>query len=69
MKRKLLNLFLILASAVLLQQGIAFSHLRFSMLGDYSRVVKNNDIDPSALFYMESTLALAAEKSVREKLR
>ena len=69
MKRKLLNLFLILASAVLLQQGIAFSHLRFLMLGDYSRVVKNNDIDPSALFYMESTLALAAEKSVREKLK
>ena len=69
MKRKLLNLFLILASVVLLQQGIAFSHSRFSMLGDYSRVVENNDIDPSALFYMESTLALAAEKGVREKLQ
>jgi len=69
MKRKLLNLFLILTSVVVLQQGIAFSHSRFSMLGDYSRVVKNNDIDPSALFYMESKLALSAEKSVREKLK
>jgi len=68
-KHKILHLLFFLAGIILLQQGISFSNLRVSFMGKHSRVVVEKDIDPSALFYMESDLALAAEKNIRDKLK
>jgi hypothetical protein len=67
MKVKIIKSVLFLVSLLMLQQGIAYSN-RFDTLSQHSAVIKENDIDPAALFYMESKMALDAEKRVRSKL-
>ena len=69
MKGKAAKLVLFLVGLVVLQQGIALGTQRFPALGRQSAVIADNNIDPSALFYTESPLALAAEKRVRNKLQ
>ena len=65
MKIKFFKSVLFLVSLLVLQQGIALSNSQFDQMRKQAEVVKKNDIDPSALFYTESKLALQAEKNVR----
>jgi hypothetical protein len=58
---------LFLLGLALLQQGIAFGNLHVRQLEKGAAVIADNDIDPSTLFYMESPLALRAEKIVRQR--
>jgi len=67
MKIKLIKSVLFLVSLLMLQQGIAYSN-RFDTLSQHTAIVEENDIDPAALFYMESKMALDAEKRVRSQL-
>lgn len=69
MKAKMAKLALFLLCMVALQQGIAFGNDHFTALEKQSAIISGKDIDPSALFYTESRLALAAEKSVRQRIR
>jgi hypothetical protein len=68
MKVKVTGLLLFLAGLIVLQQVIAFGNQRIEVLEMQSAVIKDRDIDPSALFYTESRLALAAEKQMRHKI-
>lgn len=69
MKAAAVKLVLFLAGLVILQQGIAFGHAHVDRLGRQAAVIADNDIDPSALFYTESRLALKAEKTVRRAIQ
>ncbi len=55
-----------IAALIMLQQLIAFGNNNFPHLQEQSSIIESNDIDPSALFYMESRLALSGEKTVRK---
>ncbi len=55
-----------IALLIMLQQLIAYGNNNISHLQEQSSLIEINDIDPSALFYIESKLALSAEKTVRE---
>lgn len=57
-----------MAGLILLQQTIAFSSNHSPHINQQTLLIENQDIDPSALFYMESKLALNAEKSVRKMI-
>jgi len=68
MKAKAAKLVLSLAGLVILQQGIAFGHNNSALMGRQAALIEQEDIDPAALFYTESPLALKAEKTVRNKI-
>lgn len=68
MKVKLGKIVLFLAGLFVLQQGIAFGSSRFGQLNAQVQLIENHDIDPSAMFYMESDLALKAQRQVRLQL-
>lgn len=68
MKAKLLKLCLFLAGLVVLQQGIAFGSSRGGQFQEQRRIIESRGIDPGALFYTESALALEAEKTVRRQV-
>jgi hypothetical protein len=68
MKAKLGKCMLFLLGLVALQQGIAFGNGHVDRLGRQAAVIEANDIDPAAIFYTESPLALAAEKRVRHRV-
>jgi len=65
---KTAKVLLFLAALILLQQVIALGHRYSPQWHDQATLISEQDIDPSALFYMESKLALAAEKQVRQTL-
>ncbi len=67
MKEKILKSVLFLVALVFLQQGIALGS-NYGQMKKQVGLIKENNIDPSALFYMESTLALRAEKKVRKSI-
>lgn len=66
--RKLLVVACFLVGLVLLQQGIERGIMGNEGLSAHYQVVADHDIDPAALFYTESRLALAAEKEVRRRM-
>ena len=68
MKLKIIKCFFFLAGLILLQQAIAFGSDHSAQLNKQTQIIQNQNIDPSALFYMESKLALNAEKIVRKKI-
>lgn len=68
MKTKFGKSVLFILALLMLQQGIAFSGNYFDQWQKQSDVIQIYDIDPSALFYMESKLALNAEKQMRKKV-
>jgi hypothetical protein len=65
MKIKFFKSVLFLVSLLVLQQGITLSTSQFDQMRLQAEVVQKNDIDPAALFYTDSKLALQAEKNVR----
>lgn len=69
MKSKCRKMLLFLISLLGLQQAIALGNAHVDALHRQSNMVLRQDIDPSALFYMESPLALNAEKVVRNRIR
>jgi len=68
MTLKFIKLGLFLLALTALQQLIAVANHQVGQLHEQSLVISNNNLDPSALFYMESDMALVAEKSVRKAL-
>ena len=66
--QKTIRLFLFLIVLVLLQQGIARATIKVDVFQAQSDLIIEKNIDPSALFYTESDLALNAEKEVRRRI-
>ena len=66
MRYKLYKCMIVVAGLILLQQAIAFGSDHSTQINKQTQLIKNREIDPSALFYMESKLALDAEKTVRK---
>ena len=69
LSQKTIGLFLFLIVLVLLQQGIARVTIKVDVFRAQSDLIADKNIDPSALFYTESDLALSAEKEVRRRIR
>ncbi|GEM_PF-987848 len=57
-----------LTALIFLQQSIAFFINNVDHLAGQSNIINQKDIDPSALFYMESDLALKAEKQMHQAM-
>lgn len=68
MTSKLLCSLLFIIGLVLLQQVIAATTSHVQVMERHSALIMANDLDPSALFYMEIDQALDAEKQVRRTL-
>ena len=68
LSKKTIGLFLFLIGLVLLQQGIARATIKVDVLHAQSDLIAEKNIDPTALFYTESDLALRAEKEVRRRI-
>ena len=68
MKAKLGKCVFFILGLIVLQQGIALGNAHFDLLGRQAGVIERNNIDPAALFYTDSPLALAAEKRVRTQV-
>lgn len=68
MKTKLAKITLFILGLVILQQGIAWGS-SFGQLRQQTIIINERDIDPAALFYTESVIALSAEKQVRRKIK
>ena len=68
LSQKTIGLFLFLMALVLLQQGIARATIKVDVFHAQSDLIAEKNIDPSALFYTESDLALNAEKEVRRRI-
>lgn len=69
MRSRLRTLVLFIAGVALLRQGIALIDAHSSVRRAQAAAVEQHGIDPRALFYAESRVALAAEKDFRKKLR
>jgi len=61
MKSKLLYCMLLITGLVLLQQVIAATTSHVPVMERQSALIMANDLDPSALFYIEIAQALDAE--------
>ena len=68
MRSRLRTLALFVGALVLLRQGIAFVDDHVDARREQAAAVEAHDIDPRALFYAESEVALAAEKRFRRQL-
>lgn len=53
---------------LLLRQGIVFVDAHIGMRDEQRAAIEQHGVDPRALFYAESKVALAAEKEFRRKL-
>ncbi len=71
MKRRdqVLMTLLFFAGIVVLQALLRFSVENLPQLQQQTAIIESRDIDPSALFYTESRLALQAEKQVRQQIQ
>ena len=65
MTKKLVHFSLFILLLILLQQGIALNTQSVAGLSEFTQTVRQQDIDPSVMFYMESEIALKAEKDIR----
>jgi hypothetical protein len=61
-------LLLFLAALLGLRTGIQYLDANLTLRGQQSQLIRQQDIDPAALFYTQSTLALRAEKTVRGQI-
>lgn len=68
MRSRLIALGLFVAGVVLLRQGIVLVDAHVGMRGEQRAAIEQHGVDPRALFYAESKVALAAEKEFRRKL-
>ena len=60
---------LVVLSLVVLRQAIAIGSNEIDQLRTQVRLIEVNEIDPTALFYTESKLALNAEKEVARRIQ
>lgn len=68
MRSRLARLALFVAGIVLLRQGIVFVDAHVGVRSEQRAAVEQHGVDPRALFYAESRVALAAEKEFRRRL-
>lgn len=68
MRGKIVNTSLFLLAIAGLQFGLATLSARVPQIGKQAELIESEHIDPSALFYTESKLALAAQRKVRASL-
>jgi hypothetical protein len=54
---------------IILQTLLRFSVENLPQLQQQTGIIQSRDIDPSALFYTDSKLALQAEKQVRQQIQ
>jgi len=66
--RKTGCLLLFLAALLGLRTGMQYIDAKLTLRGQQSQLIRQQDIDPAALFYTQSTLALRAEKTVRGQI-
>lgn len=69
MHSKTAGILLCITALLLLRQGIAWVDGHLDIRRQQAGIIRARDIDPAALFYTESALALAAEKEVRASLK
>jgi len=60
---------LFFAGILALQTLLRFSVEHLLQLQQQAAIIESRDIDPSALFYTESRLALQAEKQMRQQIQ
>jgi hypothetical protein len=65
MHSKPVVLMLFIGTLLGLRQGLLWIDTHLAVRHDQSALIAAHNIDPAALFYTQSTLALKAEKSVR----
>ena len=68
MRSRFIALALFAGGVLLLRQGIVFVDAHVGMRSEQRAQVEQHGVDPRALFYAESKVALAAEKEFRKKL-
>lgn len=68
MRSRLIAPGLFVAGLVLLREGIVLVDAHVGMRAAQRAAVEEHGVDPRALFYAESKVALAAEKEFRRKL-
>ena len=69
MRSRLRTLAWFASALLLLRQGIALLDTHLGVRREQAAAVEKHDVDPRALFYAESEVALAAEKDFRRRLR
>ena len=69
MRSRLIALASFLGALVLLRQGIVLIDTHVDARREQAVAVEAHGIDPRALFYAESKVALAAEKRFRRRLQ
>lgn len=67
--RKCILSAIFLAGILALQLFLHFGVRHLPQLQQQTAIIESRDIDPAALFYTESRLALQAEKQVRQQIR
>jgi hypothetical protein len=67
--RKCIFSALFLAAILALQTLLHLGSQHVPQLQTQTSIIESRDIDPSALFYTESSLALRAEKQVRQQIQ
>lgn len=68
MRSKVVVLLLFVSTLLGLRQGLLWIDTHLAVRHDQSALIAAQNIDPAALFYTQSTLALRAEKSVRRRI-
>lgn len=68
MRSRAVVLLLVLAALLGLQQGIRWLNGNVGIRQQQAIIIKAQDIDPAALFYTESALALSAARTVRSSI-
>lgn len=68
MKTKFVKVCVFLLALVILQQGLSLTANHSRQWSEQVAIIEQQDIDPAAIFYIESDLALAAEKKVRQQI-
>jgi len=67
--RLIIALPLFVFSLVLLRQGILLMSERIPALQQQTRVIQQRDIEPAALFYTDSAVALQAIRNTDSRIR
>jgi hypothetical protein len=66
--KKIFNILFFVTALVLLQQAIVQGNNNVDVFKAQTTLITEKNIDPAALFYTESELALKAEKEVRNRI-
>ncbi|HEY0963971.1 MAG TPA: hypothetical protein VGE69_16600 [Pseudomonadales bacterium] len=68
MRSRLVRVAVFVGAVILLRQGIVLVDVHVGIRSEQRAAIEQHGVDPRALFYAESSVALAAEKEFRRKL-